>query len=95
LKLMMERVKVVIEPSSAVPVAVVLFNERFRRMVAEKQRKEGSGRPWDVGVVISGGNTTVEGLSKLFAEGWNGFDAERQTGEVGVDGSKVAEDVAG
>lgn len=97
LKLMMERVKVVIEPSSAVPVAVVLFNERFRWLVAEKQREEGTGRAWDVGVIISGGNTTVEGLSKLFAEGWNKneFDAERQTGEVGLDGSKKAEDIAG
>lgn len=95
LKLMMERVKVVIEPSSAVPVAVILFNQRFRQFVAEKQKEEGTGRPWDVGVILSGGNTTVEGLSKLFNEGWNKFDAERQTAQVGIDGSRTAEDVAG
>lgn len=95
LKLMMERVKVVIEPSSAVPVAVILFNQRFRQLVAKKQKEEGAGRPWDVGVIISGGNTTVEGLSKLFSEGWNKFEAERQTGQVGIDGSKTVEDVAG
>ncbi|KAK5942699.1 hypothetical protein PMZ80_005265 [Knufia obscura] len=95
LKLMIERMKVVIEPSSAVPLAVILFNERFRRFVSEKQSKEATGTAWDVGVVVSGGNTTVEGLSKLFSEGWNNFDAERQTGEVGLDGKKVAEDVAG
>lgn len=101
LKLILERVKVVIEPSSAVPIAVVLFNERFRKFVAEKQKEEGSGIPWDVGIVISGGNTTVEALSKFFSEGWmtetedTNFESERQTGQVAIDGSKKVEDVAG
>jgi len=95
LKLIMERMKVVIEPSSAVPVATILFNLRFREFVVRKQREEGTGRPWSVGVIVSGGNTTVEGLSKLFSEGWNQYDGERQTGEIGLDGSKKVEDVAG
>ena len=101
LKLVLERMKIVIEPSSAVPLAVILFNEKFRRFVAEKQRTEGDGSTWDVGLVISGGNTTVEALSKLFAEGWldeeeiNTFDGERQTGEAAIDGSKEVENVAG
>ena len=95
LKLMLERVKVVIEPSSAVPVAVILFNKKFRALVTELQKKD--GKAWDVGVVISGGNTTVEALSKIFAEGWNddAGEHERATGEVGLDGKRVAEDVAG
>lgn len=101
LKLVLERMKIVIEPSSAVPIAVVLFNEKFREFVAQMQEEEGSGRPWDVGIVISGGNTTVEALSTLFTEGWvnevdeSSFEAERATGKVGLDGSKQAEDVAG
>lgn len=101
LKLVLERMKIMIEPSSAVPLAVVLFNEKFRKYVAQKQRQEESGRSWDVGIVISGGNTTVEALSALFAEGWldekevNSYEGGRATGEVGLDGSKQAEDIAG
>lgn len=119
LKLLMERMKVVVEPSSAVPVAVVLFNKQFRELVSQRQKMEaekaGKGsevRAWDVGIVISGGNTTVEGLSKLFAEGWLdekeddragarngqtgvGSEREREVGKVGLDGKRVAEDVAG
>ena len=101
LKLMLERVKVVIEPSSAVPIAVVLFNQKFRDFVAAKQKEEGDGRTWDVGIVVSGGNTTVEALSKLFTEGWmdekqdDTFEAERDTGQVATDGSKNVQDVAG
>lgn len=101
LKLVMERMKVVIEPSAAVPLAVVLFNERFRRFVSERQAEEGSGRAWDVGIIFSGGNTTVEALSGLFGEGWldekekKGVQEERAAGIVGRDGKRVAEDVAG
>ncbi|KAH0566503.1 hypothetical protein GP486_000084 [Trichoglossum hirsutum] len=58
--LVIERMKLLIEPSAAVPVAVVLFNEEFRKLVQE----EG---PWNVGVVLSGGNTTLEAIGKLFA----------------------------
>ena len=66
---MMERAKIFVEPSAAVPLAVVLFNENFREKIAQLQRAEGSGRAWDVGIVLSGGNTTMAALSKLFAEG--------------------------
>lgn len=120
LKILMERVKVVVEPSSAVPVAVVLFNARFREWVEQRRRMEfeaqkakgvevedGEERAWNVGIVLSGGNTTVEGLSELFREGWLeekedgegkgvvGEERQRETGQVGLDGKKVAEDVAG
>ncbi|KAF2403858.1 putative pyridoxal-phosphate dependent enzyme [Trichodelitschia bisporula] len=64
LRLVLERMKVVIEPSAAVPLAVVLFDEEFRRLV---EREAGEGG-WNVGVVFSGGNTTVEAIGKLFAE---------------------------
>ncbi|KAI9036939.1 tryptophan synthase beta subunit-like PLP-dependent enzyme [Aspergillus affinis] len=62
MRLVLERMKVVVEPSAVVGLAVCLFNEDFRRMV-EKEAPDG----WDIGVVFSGGNTTVEAIGKLFA----------------------------
>ncbi|EPS39407.1 hypothetical protein H072_6807 [Dactylellina haptotyla CBS 200.50] len=62
-RLVLERLKVVVEPSSVVPLAVALFDEEFRRIV----EREGGKKGWNVGVVFSGGNTTVEMLGKLFA----------------------------
>lgn len=63
LKLAVEKLKVFIEPSSAVPLAVLLFNQEFRKVL-----EEGSGgKKLNVGVVFSGGNTTVEALAELFA----------------------------
>ncbi|KAG8625125.1 hypothetical protein KVT40_006876 [Elsinoe batatas] len=62
MKLMLERAKIFIEPSSAVGVAVALYNEEFREMVEREAGEEG----WDVGVVLTGGNTTVEAIAKLF-----------------------------
>ncbi|KAA8646546.1 hypothetical protein EYZ11_008235 [Aspergillus tanneri] len=61
MRLVLERMKVVVEPSAVVGLAVCLFNEDFRRLV-EKEAPQG----WDVGVVFSGGNTTVEAIGKLF-----------------------------
>ncbi|OJJ06754.1 hypothetical protein ASPVEDRAFT_875964 [Aspergillus versicolor CBS 583.65] len=64
MKLVLERMKLVIEPSAAVPLAVILFDEEFRAIV----EKEGGEKGWDVGVVFSGGNTTVEAIYKLYAD---------------------------
>lgn len=63
LRLVLERMKLVIEPSAAVPLAVVLFNEEFRSMVEREAGEDG----WDVGVVFSGGNVALENLAKMFA----------------------------
>ncbi|GLB39510.1 putative pyridoxal-phosphate dependent enzyme [Lyophyllum shimeji] len=63
MKLVLERMKVVIEPSAAVPLAVVLFNEEFRKLVEREAGEKG----WDIGVIFSGGNTTVEAIAKLFS----------------------------
>lgn len=63
LRLVLERMKVVVEPSAVVPLAVVLFNEDFRRLVEQEAGEAG----WDVGVVFSGGNVALEQLGKLFA----------------------------
>ena len=59
MRLVMERMKVFVEPSAVVGLAVVLFNEEFRSLV-------GPGE-WNVGVVLTGGNTTMEAVGKLFA----------------------------
>jgi threonine dehydratase len=73
MRLVLERMKVFVEPSGCVGLAVVLYDEEFREMVAKKQQEEGGERAWDVGVVFSGGNTTVEAIAGLF--GSSGSDA--------------------
>ncbi|KAI6305741.1 hypothetical protein MCOR34_008408 [Pyricularia oryzae] len=65
LRLILERFKLVVEPSAAVPVAVALFNEDFRAMVETEAGENG----WDLGIVLSGGNVSLEMLGKLFPEG--------------------------
>lgn len=62
MRLVLERMKVVVEPSAVVGLAVALFNEDFRSLVEKKAGSDG----WDLGVVFSGGNTTVEAIGKLF-----------------------------
>ncbi|KAI1452199.1 pyridoxal-phosphate dependent enzyme [Annulohypoxylon moriforme] len=65
MRLAYERLKVVIEPSSAVPLAVALYDEDFRALVEREAGEEG----WDVGIVFSGGNVGLDALGALFAEG--------------------------
>ena len=64
LRLVMERMKLVVEPSAVVPLAVCLFDEDFRHMV----EREGGNEGWDIGVVFSGGNTSMEAIAKMFVE---------------------------
>ncbi|TGO23560.1 hypothetical protein BPAE_0128g00110 [Botrytis paeoniae] len=85
MRLVVERMKVVVEPSACVGLATVLFHEGFRGVV----EREAGERGWDVGVVFSGGNVGIEALGELFGEG------ERAQGKVGRDGVRVAENVAG
>ncbi len=89
LQLAMERAKLFIEPSAAVPLAVMLYNEEFRRLVEEEAGDEG----WNIGVILSGGNTTVEAIAKLFAAPER--TEERAEAKVGMNGERVAENVAG
>lgn len=63
LRLVLERAKVVVEPSAVVGLAVALFNEDFRAMVQREAGDDG----WDLGVVFSGGNISVEALGKIFS----------------------------
>ena len=62
LRLVLERFKMVVEPSACVGLAVALFNEDFRSMV----EREGGEEGWDSGIVLSGGNVGVDRLGKLF-----------------------------
>ncbi|KAF3913306.1 hypothetical protein ABW20_dc0101916 [Dactylellina cionopaga] len=79
-RLVVERLKVLVEPSAVVGLAVAMFDEGFRGLV----EREGGEEGWNVGVVFSGGNTTVEMLSGLFARERE-FRTE-QEGEFGVAG---------
>ena len=89
LKLIMERAKIFVEPSAAVSLAVLLYNEDFRKMV----EREGGEEGWNVGVVLSGGNTTMEAIAELFAAPKR--VKERSEAKIGIDGEPMAENVAG
>lgn len=62
-KVIMDKAKLYVEPSAAVPLAVVLFNQDFRDMVAAKQGE--SPTPWDTVILLSGGNTTTDSMTQL------------------------------
>lgn len=89
MKLVLERMKVFVEPSAVVGLAVCLYDEEFRHLV----EKEGADEGWDIGVVLSGGNTTVEAITKMFEVGED--KGERAEGKLGSRGERVAENVAG
>ncbi|KAG8529539.1 uncharacterized protein KY384_006176 [Bacidia gigantensis] len=90
MRLVMERLKVVVEPSACVGLAAVMFCEEFRRLVPSGEGKNG----WDVGIVLSGGNVSVEGICGLFGEENKG-EMEREKGKVGLNGERRAENVPG
>jgi threonine dehydratase len=52
-RMLIEQTGMLVEPSSAVAVATVMFNKRFRKILAAQKRE------WNIGIVLTGGNTTV------------------------------------
>ncbi|CAE7178092.1 unnamed protein product [Rhizoctonia solani] len=58
MKFVWERMKLVIEPSSAVPLAVVLYSSGFREAVARWSADKQV--PLNIGIVISGGNVDMQ-----------------------------------
>lgn len=62
MRLLLERCKMVVEPSACVGLAVALFDEDFRAMVEREAGPDG----WDLGIVLSGGNVGVDALGGLF-----------------------------
>lgn len=62
MRLVLERCKMVVEPSTCVGLAVALFDEDFRAAVEAAAGDAG----WDLGVVLRGGNVDADGLGRLF-----------------------------
>ena len=87
MKLVLERMKMFVEPSAVVGLAACLYDEDFRALI----EREGGEEGWDVGVVLSGGNTSVEAITKMFSV--KEKRAERATGQVSANGDRKAEDV--
>jgi threonine dehydratase len=52
-RVILEEMLLMVEPSSAVAIATVLFKQRLPNMLAARQRV------WNIGIVLIGGNTTV------------------------------------
>lgn len=91
MRLLLERVKIVVEPSSCVGLAALLHDEELREWIVKEQGEE----IWDVGLVLTGGNTTIEAIIGMFGYGGEIEKVERQEGKVGMDGSTKVENVAG
>lgn len=65
MKLVYERMKLVIEPSAAVGLAVALYSNEFKeqiRILASKKQKQAL----NVGIIFSGGNVDLANFSTLF-----------------------------
>ncbi|KAF8519997.1 serine racemase [Hysterangium stoloniferum] len=65
MKFVFERMKFVIEPSAAVPLAVALFSQDFKKSLKHMFSCQ-SDRLLNVGIVFSGGNVDLSIVSKLF-----------------------------
>jgi len=94
MRLLLERLKVFVEPSAAVGLAVVLFDQDFRHECEEKAAAAGTDT-WRIGIVLSGGNTTVEAMAGFFGSGTKDETTQRAQSKQGVFGDTVAENVAG
>lgn len=91
MRLLLERAKVVVEPSSCVTLAALLFDEEFRRWIVKEQGEE----VWDVGLILTGGNTTIEAIIGMYSGSTRDTEVDRQEGKIAADGSQKVENVAG
>lgn len=77
MRLIWERMKIVIEPSAAVGLAVVLsqqFQEKWlttknpEEQEEEEEEKEGKSRPQlqNIGIILCGGNVDLDQLGSIF-----------------------------
>ncbi|KAI9311578.1 tryptophan synthase beta subunit-like PLP-dependent enzyme [Dichotomocladium elegans] len=60
MELVWGRMKICIEPSAAVGVAVALYNDKFHRLIKEEKLQR-------IGIILSGGNVDISQAAKLFA----------------------------
>jgi hypothetical protein len=51
-----------------VPLAVVLYDREWRKWVVEKQKEEGTLAEWDVAIIFSGGNTTIDAIGDILRD---------------------------
>ena len=58
MRTIIERMKLVVEPSAAVPLAVALFNEEFRKIVERDGIKS-------LGIILEGGNIDIGSYEKM------------------------------
>lgn len=63
LRLCFERLKVVVEPSAAVPLAIVLYSVEFSDYVANLVKEK--RRDINVGIIFSGGNVELSRILRL------------------------------
>ncbi|KAG5921077.1 hypothetical protein E4U61_007151 [Claviceps capensis] len=63
-RLVWERMKLVVEPSACVGLAVVLFDDEFRALVEREAGEDG----WDLGIVLSGGNVGGEAVAQMLSD---------------------------
>jgi len=71
MRIVIERLKVVIEPSAAVPVAVALFHQEFRDLAQKDSMKK-------IGIVLEGGNIDTGSYEKMMP--WIHLDTTQQNG---------------
>lgn len=69
-RLLLEEMRLMVEPSSAVSVATVMFNQKFRKMLAAQKTE------WNIGIILTGGNTTVARIIEEFSDSQEGFENE-------------------
>lgn len=112
MRLLLERVKIFVEPSSCVGLAALLYDEELRDWIVQEQGREkaeqgdvGEDVIWNVGLVLTGGNTTIEAIVGMFGSANDNTEdskgsrtedkMEREEGKIGLDGSKEVQNVAG
>jgi threonine dehydratase len=66
-RMLIEEMRLMIEPSSAVSVATVMFNQGFRKKLAAQKRD------WNIGIILTGGNTTVTRIIEEFGDSQESF----------------------
>lgn len=63
MRLVLERLKIFVEPSACVGLAALLYDEEYRSWISSQQADD---EAWDAVVVLTGGNTTIEAITELF-----------------------------
>ncbi|KIW07042.1 uncharacterized protein PV09_01935 [Verruconis gallopava] len=62
MKLVLEWAGVLIEPSAALPLAILLYNREFQNVYIDGM----SASEENIGIILSGGNTTVEKIKEIW-----------------------------